>query len=123
LRAALQRAGGRLAVDLGEFGALLLSGLTRTRVAGVLGGMRHFLFLLALFLALPVRAGETFDVLHYDVRLKPDVSAQTVSGSEVVRFKSLVDELDAVSFSGNSLRVIASIDGAAIVPGAVVDGR
>jgi len=74
-------------------------------------------------LGAPAWAGETFDVLHYDVRLRPDFATQRISGSEVVRFKSLVDALDAVSFSGNSLRVTASIDGAAIAPGAVVDGR
>jgi aminopeptidase N len=85
--------------------------------------MRLFVLLLILLFVLPARAAETFDVLHYDVRLRPDFAAKTVSGTEIVRFKSLVDGLDAVSFSGNSLNVTASVDGAAIVPGAVENGR
>jgi hypothetical protein len=64
-----------------------------------------------------------FDVLHYDVWLRPDFAAKTVSGTEIVRFKSLVDGLGAVSFSGNSLSVTASVDGSSIAPGAVESGR
>lgn len=74
---------------------------------------------------LPARAGEVpaFDVLSYDVTLKPDFSAGAVSGEEVVRFKSLVDGLDVVSFSGNSLSVRASIDGEQMVANEIVGER
>jgi aminopeptidase N len=85
--------------------------------------MRLIVLLLLLLVVSPAHAAEMFDVLHYNVRLRPDFAAKTVSGTEIVRFRSLVDGLDAVSFSGNSLNVTASIDGAAIVPGAVENGR
>ena len=64
-----------------------------------------------------------FDVLSYDVRLRPDFSAQQVSGTETVTLKSLVPGLDAVSFSANALSVVASIDGEALVASEVVGER
>lgn len=98
-------------------------GLTCGRVAGASSAMRLFVLLSALLFISSAHAAETFDVVHYDVRLRPDFATKTVSGTEIVRFKSLVAGLDAVSFTGNSLSVTASIDGAEIVTGAVQGGR
>jgi hypothetical protein len=98
-------------------------GLTGRRLLGVLRPMRFVLLFLSLVFAWPVAAGETFEVLHHDVRLWPDFAAKTVAGTQIMRFRSLADGLDTISFTGNSLRVIASIDRTAMVPASIVDGR
>lgn len=85
--------------------------------------MRVFVLLLAALAAAAPTSAASFDVLHYDVRLKPDFARARVAGSEVVRFRSLVDGLDALTFSGNALDVVASVDGVAMAAGAVEDGR
>lgn len=87
--------------------------------------MRQVLFALVLAASgWPVFAGDTdFDVLSYDVRLKPDFVAQTISGVEVVRFKSLAAGLDRISFTANTLAITASIDGAEMVASEVVGDR
>jgi aminopeptidase N len=74
---------------------------------------------------LPSRAGEApaFDVLTNDVTLRPDFSSGSISGEEVVRFRSLADGLDTVSFSANSLTVLASIDGEQMVASEIAGER
>jgi len=52
---------------------------------------------------LPIDAG--FDVLSYDVTLRPDFALRAVAGREVVRVRSLRDGLQALDFTGNSLTV------------------
>ncbi len=73
----------------------------------------------------PSRAGDApaFDVLSYDVTLRPDFLTGVVAGEEVVRFKSLIEGLDVVSFSANSLTVLASIDGEHMVANEIAGER
>jgi len=52
-----------------------------------------------------------FRSIAYDVRLTPDFVAGVLSGVEYLRFESLSDGLDAVSFSANPLAVNATLDG------------
>lgn len=85
--------------------------------------MRFVLLLVGLVVAWPVAAADTFDVLHHEVRLRPDFETKTIAGTQVVRFRSLADGLDALSFTGNALRVTASVDGAALVGATIADGR
>lgn len=85
--------------------------------------MRFVLLLVSFLVAWPVAAAETFDVLHHEVRLRPDFETKTIAGTQVVRFRSLADGLVTLSFTGNALRVTASIDGAAMVAATIADGR
>ncbi len=78
--------------------------------------MRTATLLAALALAASARAEEpAFDVLSYDVRLTPDFAAQSVMGEEVIRFKSTANGLMSLSFSANTLDVVASLNGDAII--------
>ncbi len=52
-----------------------------------------------------------FRPIAYDVRLTPDFATGVVSGVERLRFESLSDGLDAVSFTANPLAVNATLDG------------
>ena len=54
-----------------------------------------------------------FRSVSYDVRLTPDFAGGVVSGVEYLRFESLTDGLDAVSFTANPLAVNATLDGVA----------
>lgn len=80
---------------------------------------RALLFLLAAALAAPAALaqetagiGAGFDVERYSVSLAPDVSTGAVSGVERIRFRSLVGQLQTLSFSPNSLTIEeARIDG------------
>jgi aminopeptidase N len=56
-------------------------------------------------------AAPTFKSLSYDITLTPDFATGVVSGVEVLRFESLSDGLDAVSFSANALAVNAALGG------------
>lgn len=87
--------------------------------------MRYALFgLIFVVVGWSARASDTdFDVLSYDVRLQPDFVAQTISGVEVVRFKSLAAGLDRISFTANTLAITASIDGAEMVASEVAGDR
>ncbi|MBI1212929.1 MAG: M1 family peptidase [Alphaproteobacteria bacterium] len=79
----------------------------------------------ALLSASQARAGDdtrAFHVLAYEIELRPDFGAKTVSGVERIRFVSLADGLSMVSFSANSLAVTASSRDA-ILPNETVDGR
>jgi aminopeptidase N len=74
--------------------------------------------------AAPVRAeGPAFDVVSYDVRLTPDFATQEVSGQTVIRFKSTADGLTSLSFSANTLDIVASLNGEQIVEGEVQGDR
>jgi aminopeptidase N len=64
-----------------------------------------------------------FRVLAYDVSLAPDFATGTLSGVERLRFESLSDGLEAVSFPANALAVNATLDGKAAVTATVEDGR
>jgi aminopeptidase N len=57
----------------------------------------------------------TFRSMSYDVRLKPDFATGVLSGVEYLRFQSLSDGLDALSFTANPLAVNATLDGVAAV--------
>ena len=70
-----------------------------------------YLALVALAAASTRADAPAFDVLSYDVRLTPDFAAAEIAGQEVIRFKSTVDGLTTLSFTGNSLAVTASLDG------------
>src|SRR5271168_2860316 len=64
-----------------------------------------------------VAAAETapaFRSVSYDISLTPDFAAGVLSGVEYVRFQSLSDGLDAVSFTANALAVNATLDGVAV---------
>jgi aminopeptidase N len=54
-----------------------------------------------------------FRSLSYDVSLKPDFATGVLSGVERLRFQSLSDGLDALSFTTNPLAVNATLDGQA----------
>jgi aminopeptidase N len=70
------------------------------------------------------RAGEPmFEVLSYDVRLTPNFATQSVSGQETIRFKSTANGLTELSFSANTLDVIASLNGDTLVASELKDGR
>ncbi len=84
---------------------------------------RALLCLAALYAA-PARAEEpAFDVLSYDVRIAPDFATQTVSGQTVIRFKSTADGLRSLSFSANTLDVVASLNGEQMVETVVQGDR
>jgi hypothetical protein len=54
-----------------------------------------------------------FRSISYDVNLTPDFAARILSGVEYLRFQSLSDGLDALSFTANPLAVDATLDGQA----------
>jgi aminopeptidase N len=70
--------------------------------------------LCAITAVTPRADDRAFDVVSYDVRLKPDFATQTVAGEETIHFVSLADGLESLSFSANSLSVFASLDGGAM---------
>lgn len=55
----------------------------------------------------------TFRSISYDVSLTPDFVTGVLSGVEYLRFQSLSDGLDALSFTANPLAVNATLDGMA----------
>ena len=54
-----------------------------------------------------------FRSVSYDVSLTPDFATGVVTGAERIRFQSLTDGLDALSFTANSLAVNATLENAA----------
>jgi aminopeptidase N len=58
-------------------------------------------------------AAPTFRSISYDIRLTPDFATGVLSGVEYLRFQSLSDDLDALSFTANPLAVNATLDGSA----------
>lgn len=54
-----------------------------------------------------------FRSLDYDVRLTPDFASGVLSGTERLRFQSLSEGLDSLSFTANPLAVNATLDGLA----------
>jgi aminopeptidase N len=58
-------------------------------------------------------AAPAFRSLSYDVSLTPDFAAGILSGIEYLRFQSLSDGTDALSFAANPLAVNATLDGQA----------
>ncbi|HEY4940865.1 MAG TPA: M1 family aminopeptidase [Rhizomicrobium sp.] len=56
-----------------------------------------------------------FRSMSYDVSLTPDFATGVLSGVEYLRFQSLSDGLDALSFTANPLAVNATLDGLADV--------
>lgn len=65
----------------------------------------------------------TFRSLAYDVSLTPDFAAGVVSGVERLRFQSLSDGLDTLSFTANPLAVNATLNGVAGVATAIESDR
>jgi hypothetical protein len=65
----------------------------------------------------PAEPAPAFRAVSYDVGLTPDFGTGVVSGVERLRFQSLSDGLDALSFTENSLTVNATLDG---LPGVTV---
>jgi aminopeptidase N len=63
---------------------------------------------LALTAAAPAPA---FKSVSYDIAITPDFATGVVSGVEYLRFQSLADGLDAVSFTASPLAVNATLDG------------
>ncbi len=63
-----------------------------------------------------------FRSLAYDVQLTPDFAQGVLTGVEQFRFQSLIDGLDTLSFTANSLAINATLEGA---PGVTtsIDGR
>ncbi|HXC54849.1 MAG TPA: M1 family aminopeptidase [Rhizomicrobium sp.] len=68
-------------------------------------------------------ADPAFKSLSYDVSLTPDFVTGVVSGVERLRFQSLSDDLDAVSFTANPLAVNATLDGQSGVTITLAGGR
>ena len=52
-----------------------------------------------------------FTALSYDISLTPDFATGTVSGVERLRFRSLTDDLQDLSFTADPLAVSATLDG------------
>ena len=82
-----------------------------------------FACLAGWLLATGAIAAPAFHALSYDVHLTPDFATGIVSGTERLHFRSLMDDLDAVSFTANPLAVNATLDGAAEVTITDADGR
>jgi hypothetical protein len=90
----------------------------------LLGGMRAALVCCGAASAGPLGANPpSFEVVAYDVELTPDFKTASVSGVERIRLRSLADDNTSISFSANSLSVVASIDGEAMVAAEVVGDR
>jgi aminopeptidase N len=64
-----------------------------------------------------------FRSVSYDISLTPDFATGVISGVERLRFQSLSDGLDALSFTANPLAVNATLDGLAGVTVTAEDGR
>jgi hypothetical protein len=85
---------------------------------------RSAIVLAAALIAAPVCAEElAFDVVSYDVRIAPDFQTQSVSGQAVISFRSAASTLTMLSFSANTLDVVASLDGEHMIGTEVKDGR
>ncbi len=67
--------------------------------------------------------GEGFDVVRYDLALKPDIQSRTVAGREVIRLRITADGLQSLGFSGNALTIDgATLDGAPVTVRSLDDG-
>jgi aminopeptidase N len=67
--------------------------------------------------------GDGFDVVRYDLALKPDIQNRTVAGREVIRLRITGDRLQRLSFSGNALTIdSATLDGAPVTARSQDDG-
>jgi aminopeptidase N len=78
------------------------------------------------FLSGPVAKADpvpSFKSLSVDVSLTPDFATGVVSGVERLRFQSLSDGVDAVSFTANPLAVNATLDGSDGVTVSTEGGR
>jgi len=75
--------------------------------------------------ATPAIAAEApaFRSLSYDVELTPDFSAGILTGSERLRFQSLADRLDTLTFTATPMAINATLDGAPGVTTSVVGRR
>ena len=71
----------------------------------------------------PADATPTFRSMSYGVSLTPDFATGVLSGVEYLRFQSLSDGLDALSFTANPLAVNATLDGQADVTVATEGNR
>jgi hypothetical protein len=78
---------------------------------------------LVFLLGSAAMAEPAFKSLSYDVSLTPDFATGVVSGVERLRFQSLSDDLDSMSFTANPLAVIATLDGASGVMISTEGGR
>ncbi|MGC1304922.1 MAG: M1 family aminopeptidase [Caulobacteraceae bacterium] len=65
----------------------------------------------------------TFQSLSYEISLTPDFATGVLSGVERLRFRSLSDGLDTLSFTANGLALNASLDGMDSVTSAVEGKR
>ena len=70
-------------------------------------------WLIGLLLGSAAAAAPTFRSISYDVSLTPDFATGVLSGVEYLRFQSLSDGLDTLSFTANPLAVNATLDGQA----------
>jgi aminopeptidase N len=61
--------------------------------------------------------------MSYDVSLTPDFAAGVVTGVERLRFRSLSDDLEALSFTANPMAVNATLDGLSGVTVTTEGGR
>jgi aminopeptidase N len=77
----------------------------------------------ALPASLQAAPAPAFRSVAYDVALAPDFAAGVVAGVERLRFESLSDGLDALSFTANPLAINATLDGRAPVAVATEGGR
>jgi aminopeptidase N len=57
--------------------------------------------------------GASFDVLHYDAQVEPDIANKTVSGKVLIRLVALTAKLDAIEFDCGNLTVDAVREGRA----------
>jgi aminopeptidase N len=68
-----------------------------------------WLFVLIVVLGFQIHANAqsnaTFDVLHYDITLEPDIPTKTLKGSVAIRFASNVDLLTSVEFNCGDLEI------------------
>ena len=68
-------------------------------------------------------ADPAFKSLSYDVTIVPDFAAGTITGAERLRFRSLSDNLDTLSFTSNALTVSAFLNVEAGVTTSTEGGR
>jgi aminopeptidase N len=52
-----------------------------------------------------IEPGVGFHVVRYDLDLNPNLQSKSLSGAEVIKFRSLTDGLRTMAFSGNSLTI------------------
>ncbi|HEY1633006.1 MAG TPA: M1 family aminopeptidase [Rhizomicrobium sp.] len=60
-------------------------------------------------------ATPAFESVSYDISLLPDFATGVVSGVEYLRFRSLSDGLDALSFTANAQAVNVDLDGQGVI--------